>query len=114
MALLPTELKVVMTRSAFIAALASRFIHLTATDAEIAVKIILDAIGYSLAKGDRVEIRGFGSFGLNYRPARQGRNPKSGDSVSVPAKCVPHFKAGKKMRERVEESAQPVRVQRAA
>ena len=103
-----------MTRSDLIAALASRFTHLTAKDAEIAVKEILDAIGNSLAHADRVEIRGFGSFSLNYRPARKGRNPKSGDAVSVPAKYVPHFKAGKEMRERVEESAKPVALLRAA
>ena len=103
-----------MTRSDLIAALASRFTHLTAKDAEIVVKEILDAIGNSLAHGDGVEIRGFGSFSLNYRPARKGRNPKSGEAVSVPAKYVPHFKAGKEMRERVEESAKPVALLRAA
>ena len=103
-----------MTRSDLIAALASRFTHLTARDAEIAVKEILDAIGNSLAHGDRVEIRGFGSFSLNYRPARKGRNPKSGEAVSVLAKYVPHFKAGKEMRERVEDSAKPVALLRAA
>ena len=55
-----------------------------------------------LAHGKRIEIRGFGSFGLNYRPPRTGRNPKSGDKVQVPAKYVPHFKAGKELRERVD------------
>lgn len=103
-----------MTRSDLIVALASRFDHLTTKDTEIAVKEILDAIGTSLARGDRIEIRGFGSFCLNYRPARKGRNPKSGESVLVPAKYVPHFKAGKEMRERVEESANPVLLRRAA
>ena len=103
-----------MTRSDLIVALASRFTHLTAKDAEIAVKEILDAIGHSLAHGDRIEIRGFGSFSLNYRPARKGRNPKSGETVPVPAKYVPHFKAGKEMRERVEESASPAPLRRAA
>lgn len=103
-----------MTRSDLIAALASRFAHLTAKDAEIAVKEILDAIRDSLAKGDRTEIRGFGSFSVNYRPARKGRNPKSGEAVSVPAKYVPHFKAGKEMRERIEESAKPTLRRRAA
>ena len=80
-----------MTRSDLIAALASRFSHLTAKDAEIAVKEILDAIGNSLGHGGRVQIRGFGSFSVNYRPARNGRNPKSGETVSVPAKYVPYF-----------------------
>ena len=64
--------------------------------------MILDAMSEALAKGDRIEIRGFGSFSLNYRPPRVGRNPKSGDKVSVPEKWVPHFKAGKELRERVD------------
>ena len=92
-----------MTRSDLIAALAFRFRHLVEKDAEISVKVILDAISQSLANGDRVEIRGFGSFDLNYRPPRTGRNPKSGEKVEVPAKYVPHFKAGKELRERLEQ-----------
>ncbi len=103
-----------MTRSDLITALASRFPNLMAKDAEIAVKEILDAIGKSLVQGHRVEIRGFGTFSLNYRPARSGRNPKSGETVLVPAKYVPHFKAGKEMRERVEESAKPELLKRVA
>ena len=91
-----------MTRSDLIAALAARFPKLVAKDAEIAVKEILDAIAQSLAQGDRVEIRGFGSFGLNHRPARTGRNPKTGEKVRVAPKYVPHFKAGKEMRERID------------
>ena len=66
--------------------------------------MILDALSEALAKGDRIEIRGFGSFSLNYRPPRVGRNPKSGDKVSVPEKWVPHFKAGKELRERVDSA----------
>ena len=93
-----------MTRSDLITALAFRFPKLMATDAEISVKEILDAIIQSLAKGDRVEIRGFGSFDLNYRPPRTGRNPKTGEKVQVAAKRVPHFKAGKEMRERIDDS----------
>ncbi len=93
-----------MTRSELITELAARFPQLTAKDTEIAVKEILDALGSSLAHGQRVEIRGFGSFSLNYRPPRLGRNPKSGEKVSVPEKWVPHFKAGKEMREGVEAS----------
>jgi integration host factor subunit beta len=73
-----------------------------AKDAELAVKTILDAMATSLASGQRIEIRGFGSFDLNYRPPRTGRNPKSGTRVSVPEKYVPHFKAGKELRERVD------------
>ena len=103
-----------MTRSDLIAALASRFRHLVTQDAEISVKVILVAIGQSLANGDRVEIRGFGSFDLNYRPPRTGRNPKSGEKVEVPAKYVPHFKAGKELRERVEESVRDNPILKAA
>ena len=93
-----------MTRSDLIAALAARFPKLVAKDAEISVKEILDAIGQSLSQGDRIEIRGFGSFGLNSRPARIGRNPKTGEKVQVPPKYVPHFKAGKEMRERIDSA----------
>lgn len=91
-----------MTKSELISRLAERFPQLPAKDAELVVKIILDAMAKSLARGERIEIRGFGSFDLNYRPARIGRNPKSGEKVHVPEKYVPHFKAGKKMRERVD------------
>ena len=84
-----------MTRSDLIAALAARFPKLMTKDAEIAVREILDGIGQSLVRGDRVEIRGFGSFALNRHPARIGRNPKTGEKVTVPQKYVPHFKAGK-------------------
>ncbi len=90
-----------MTRSDLIARLADLHPQLQAKDAELSVKVILDALSTTLARGGRVEIRGFGSFGLNYRPPRQGRNPKTGDKVKVPAKYVPHFKAGKDLRERV-------------
>jgi integration host factor subunit beta len=103
-----------MNRSDLIAALAARFPNLMAKDADVSVQVILDAISQSLARGDRVEIRGFGSFGLNYRPARKGRNPKTGEAVSVPAKYAPHFKAGKEMRERVEQSAMPEKMKLAA
>ena len=91
-----------MTKSELIDRLAAQFPQLVAKDAELAVKMILDAMAESLAKGERIEIRGFGSFGLNYRPPRTGRNPKSGEKVQVPQKHVPHFKAGKELRERVD------------
>lgn len=91
-----------MTRSDLIAKLAERYPQLLAKDADLAVKVILDAMAGTLARGGRIEIRGFGSFALNYRPPRIGRNPKSGDKVQVPAKYVPHFKAGKELRERVD------------
>ncbi|HET7832370.1 MAG TPA: integration host factor subunit beta [Gallionella sp.] len=90
-----------MTRSDLIARLAELNPQLLAKDTEYAVKVILDTLSSTLARGGRVEIRGFGSFALNYRPPRQGRNPKTGDQVKVPAKYVPHFKAGKELRERV-------------
>jgi integration host factor subunit beta len=91
-----------MTRSDLIAKLAERYTQLLGKDAELAVKVILDSMSSTLARGGRIEIRGFGSFALNYRPPRLGRNPKSGDKVQVPAKYVPHFKAGKELRERVD------------
>lgn len=93
-----------MTRSELIVRLAERFPQLVTKDADLAVKMILDAMTDALVRGDRIEIRGFGSFALNYRPPRVGRNPKSGEKVSVPAKWVPHFKAGKELRERVDHS----------
>jgi integration host factor subunit beta len=91
-----------MTRSDLIAKLAERYPQLLAKDAELAVKVVLDTMAEILMRGGRIEIRGFGSFALNYRPPRTGRNPKSGDKVQVPAKYVPHFKAGKELRERVD------------
>ncbi len=91
-----------MTKSELIAQLAERFPQLVAKDADYAVKMILDAMTDALSRGDRIEIRGFGSFALNYRPPRVGRNPKSGEKVHVPEKYVPHFKAGKELRERVD------------
>ncbi|HEX8986424.1 MAG TPA: integration host factor subunit beta [Rhodocyclaceae bacterium] len=92
-----------MTKSELIAQLAARFPQLVAKDADFAVKMILDEMSAALCRGDRIEIRGFGSFSLNYRPPRIGRNPKSGEKVHVPAKYVPHFKAGKELRERVDQ-----------
>lgn len=91
-----------MTKSELIARLAERFPQLVAKDADYAVKMMLDALTAALVRNDRIEIRGFGSFALNYRPPRIGRNPKSGDKVQVPEKYVPHFKAGKELRERVD------------
>jgi integration host factor subunit beta len=90
-----------MTRSELVAALAQRFPGLMLKDADVSVKEILEAIAGTLAKGHRVEIRGFGSFSLNYRPPRMGRNPKTGEKVAVEGKYTPHFKAGKELRERL-------------
>ena len=92
-----------MTKSELIAKLAGRFPQLVAKDADYAVKMVLDAMTAALTRGDRIESRGFGSFALNYRPPRTGRNPKSGEKVQVPEKHVPHFKAGKELRERVDQ-----------
>jgi integration host factor subunit beta len=91
-----------MTKSELIAKLAARFQQLVVKDAELSVKAILDAMTEKLASGERIEIRGFGSFSLNHRPPRMGRNPKTGTRVQVPEKHVPHFKAGKELRERVD------------
>ena len=93
-----------MTRSELVQSLAQKFPQLTSKDAELAVAEIVDAIQRALTSGGRVEIRGFGSFGLNYRPPRTGRNPKTGKQVLVPGKYSPHFKAGKKLRERIAHS----------
>lgn len=78
-----------MTKSDLIAQLAARFSQLVTKDADLSVKMILEAMAEALARGDRIEIRGFGSFSLNYRPPRTGRNPKSGEKVDVPEKWVP-------------------------
>jgi len=91
-----------MTRSDLVEELAARFDQLTLRDAEFAVKAILDAMNDALARGHRIEVRGFGSFSVNYRPPRQGRNPRTGDSVAIPEKRVPHFKPGKALRETVD------------
>lgn len=88
-----------MTRSELVAVLARRFPQLTIQDADIAVKEILGAVCQTLVDGNRVEIRGFGSFQLAYRPPRTARNPKSGEKVSVQGKWAPHFRPGKEMRE---------------
>jgi integration host factor subunit beta len=99
-----------MTKSELIACLAESYPQLVAKDAELAVKTILDAMTGALANGQRIEIRGFGSFALNVRPPRIGRNPRSGEKVMVPEKRVPHFKPGKDLRERVDATAdQPIR-----
>jgi len=92
-----------MTKSKLINLLAARFSQLVHKDAEMSVKVILDAMCSSLKKSNRIEIRGFGSFSLNYRPARVGRNPKTGEKVNIAEKNVPHFKAGKELRKRVDK-----------
>ncbi len=91
-----------MTRSDLVEELAARFKQLTHRDAESAVKAILDAMSDALMQGHRIEIRGFGSFSVSRRPPRIGRNPRTGESVTVPEKRVPHFKPGKALREAVD------------
>ncbi|KAF1705251.1 integration host factor subunit beta [Pseudoxanthomonas kaohsiungensis] len=92
-----------MTKSELIEILARRQSHLKAEDVDLAVKSLLEMMGGALASGERIEIRGFGSFSLHYRPPRLGRNPKTGDSVALPGKHVPHFKPGKELREKVSD-----------
>ncbi len=91
-----------MTRSNLITRLAELHQKLLAKDAKLSVTLILYTISATLARGGRVEIRGFGSFGLDYRPPRQGRNPKTGAKVEVPVKYRSHFKPGKELRDRVD------------
>ncbi len=101
-----------MTRSDLVEELANRFAQLTHKDAESAVKAILDAMGQAMVRGHRIEIRGFGSFTINRRPPRMGRNPRSGESVAIPEKRVPHFKPGKALREAVDERTQALHSQK--
>ena len=92
-----------MTTSELIESLSQRQSPLKADDDDLAVKSLLEMMGGSLAEGERIEIRGFGSFSLHYRPPRTGRNPKTGDAVALPGKHVPHFKPGKELRDRVSD-----------
>jgi integration host factor subunit beta len=92
-----------MTRSDLVEALAERFGQLTHRDAEFAVKALLEAMSDALARGHRIELRGFGSFTISHRPPRMGRNPRSGEKVAIPEKRVPHFKPGKALREEVDQ-----------
>ncbi|PQJ54246.1 integration host factor subunit beta [Psychrosphaera saromensis] len=91
-----------MTKSELIEALAEKYPNLPIKDVELGVKSIIDNMAETLAAGERIEIRGFGSFSLHYRAPRVGRNPKTGESVNLEAKYVPHFKPGKELRERVD------------
>jgi len=93
-----------MTKSELIEQVAESQGQLSIRDVELAVKSILDQMIESLAEGGRIEIRGFGSFTLHYREPRVGRNPKTGEAVQLQGKYVPHFKPGKEMRDRVNES----------
>lgn len=93
-----------MTKSELIDTLAIKHTHLVQKDVELSVKIILEHMAQTLAGGQRIEIRGFGSFSLHYRAPRTGRNPKTGEAVALSPKFAPHFKPGKEMRERVNNS----------
>ncbi len=102
-----------MTKSELIAELATVNPHLTGRDVELIVATIFDEITAALARGERVELRGFGAFTVKRRDARTGRNPRTGEAVKVDEKVVPFFKAGKELRERVNRG-RPSRVARQA
>ncbi len=94
-----------VTKSELIEALAKHQPHLPLKDVELAVKCIIEKMNQALSSGERIEIRGFGSFSLHMRPPRVGRNPKTGESVKLAKKYVPHFKPGKELRDRVDQSS---------
>ncbi|MDH4275246.1 MAG: integration host factor subunit beta [Gammaproteobacteria bacterium] len=98
-----------ITKSELIDLLSRKQTVLAFRDVELAVKTMLEQMTQALAAGERIEIRGFGSFSLHFRPPRVGRNPKTGDSVELAGKHVPHFKPGKEMREKVNDSINPDR-----
>lgn len=93
-----------LTKSELIERIASRQTQLSTRDVELSVKTLIETMADALAEGGRVEVRGFGSFSLHYRAPRIGRNPKTGESVRLQGKHVPHFKPGKQLRERVNDS----------
>ena len=93
-----------MTKSELIESILDNQDQLTASDVELAVKMILEKMAHVLFKNERIEIRGFGSFCLHHRDPRLGRNPKTGASVELPKRSVPYFKPGKELRERVNSS----------
>jgi len=93
-----------MTKSELVEIIAAKQTQLSVKDVELAIKTLIDLMSGTLSSGQRIEIRGFGSFSLHYRAPRQGRNPKTGESVNLEAKYVPHFKPGKELRDKVNES----------
>ncbi len=99
-----------MTKSELIESLARQLSHLAIKDVELAVKCVVEHMSETLSLGERIEIRGFGSFSLHHRAPRMGRNPKTGESVSLTAKYVPHFKPGKELRDRVNGSREQCRI----
>ena len=104
LALSTLGLQRVMTKSELIERIAARQSQLSSRDVELAVKTVIEQMAHTLSTGERIEIRGFGSFSLHYRAPRVGRNPKTGESVGLAGKYVPHFKPGKELRERVNTS----------
>ena len=92
-----------MTKSELIDLIAAKQNQLSAKDVELAVKTLIELMSETLASGERIEIRGFGSFSLHYRAPRIGRNPKTGESVGLAGKYVPHFKPGKELRDKVNQ-----------
>ena len=94
-----------LTRSELIERLAVRQNLLTSKDVELAVKVMIEQLSETLSEGERIEIRGFGSFSLHHRAPRMGRNPKTGEAVALDARSTPHFKPGKELRDRVNASA---------
>ncbi len=99
-----------MTKSELIEALARQLPHLAVKDVELAVRCVIEQMSETLSAGERIEIRGFGSFSLHHRAPRIGRNPKTGDSVSLTEKYVPHFKPGKELRDRVDVSREKCKI----
>ena len=93
-----------MTKSELVEIIAAKQTQLSVKDVELAIKTLIDLMSNTLSSGQRIEIRGFGSFSLHYRAPRLGRNPKTGESVSLEAKYVPHFKPGKELRDQVNDS----------
>jgi integration host factor subunit beta len=104
----PVEGRMVMalTKSELIERIVAKQSLLTAKDVELAVKTIVEQMSESLSTGERIEIRGFGSFSLHFREPRVGRNPKTGEAVTLAGKYVPHFKPGKELKDRVNEKLQ--------
>jgi len=99
-----------VTKSELIEALAGQLHHLAYKDVELAVNCVIEQMSETLSSGERIEIRGFGSFSLHHRAPRMGRNPKTGETVSLTAKYVPHFKPGKELRDRVDSSREKCRI----
>jgi len=93
-----------MTKSGLIERVAELTPHISKKDTEVVVNTIFDSMTEALKQGERIEIRGFGSFQVKIREAREGRNPKTGEEVQIPAKRTPFFKVGKELKEKVDET----------